>query len=155
VFVTVTWEVFGKNGHAYDTHANNFNMLRNENLPILDQAFPALLRDLEERGLLSETLVVLMGEMGRAPRINKEAGRDHWPQCGFALLAGAGIREGAVFGRSDAIGAFPDEDPVSPGDLAATMYERLGLNPDATVPDRLARPVPISHGGSPIHSLIG
>ncbi|MBM3459915.1 MAG: DUF1501 domain-containing protein, partial [Armatimonadetes bacterium] len=154
LFVTVTWEVFGKNGHAYDTHANNFAMLKNENLPILDQGYPALLQDLEDRGLLDETLVVLMGEMGRSPRINREAGRDHWPQCGFAVLAGAGIRGGVVHGRSDAIGAYPDEDPVSPADLAATVYERLGLDPETTVPDRQARPIPIAYGGTPLAPLL-
>ncbi len=154
LFVTVTWEVFGKNGHAYDTHENNFNMLKNENLPILDQGYPALLQDLEDRGLLDETLVVLMGEMGRSPRINRSAGRDHWPQCGFAVLAGGGIRGGVVHGRSDAIGAYPDEDPVSPGDLAATVYDRLGISPDTTILDQQARPTPIAYGGTPIRPIL-
>jgi len=154
VFVTVSWEVFGKNGHAFDTHENNFGMLKSENLPILDQAYPALIQDLQERGMLEETVVVVMGEMGRSPRVNKLAGRDHWPQCGFALLTGGGIRRGTVHGRSDAIGAYPDEDPVTPGDLVATVYRLLGLDPEATVPDRTGRPTPISHGGSPIRPIL-
>jgi hypothetical protein len=154
VFVTVSWEVFGKNGHAFDTHENNFGMLKGENLPVLDQAYPALIQDLHDRGLLDQTLIIVMGEMGRSPRVNKAAGRDHWPQCGFALFTGGGIRRGAVHGRSDAIGAYPDEDPVSPGDVAATVYGLLGLNPEATVPDRTGRPTGIAHGGAPIRPII-
>lgn len=154
VFVTVNWEIFGQNGHSYDTHENNFNMLKNENLPILDQAYPALLQDLEDRGLLQETIVVVMGEMGRSPKVNPAAGRDHWPQCGFSLLAGGGIRRGTVHGRSDSIGAYPEEDPVKPGDLVATLYQLLGLDPEATVPDRSGRPIFISHGGAPIRQIL-
>src|SRR6185295_9751905 len=85
-FVSVHQEIFEHYGHAYDMHENNFSMLRDFNLPLLDTLIPALIEDLEERGLLETTLVVVMGEMGRSPRINARAGRDHWPQCGFSLL---------------------------------------------------------------------
>ena len=92
-FISVHAEIFGKMGHSYDMHENNFGMLKNENLPVLDMVYPALISDLEERGLLDSTLVVVMGEMGRSPRVNANAGRDHWPQCGFCLLTGGGVRK--------------------------------------------------------------
>src|SRR5438270_6840470 len=94
-FVTVHTETKG-NGH-WDTHENNFNMLRHWLLPFLDQALTALLQDLEVRGLLATTLVAVMGDMGRTPRVNAKAGRDHWPQCGFCLLAGGGVKAGFVY----------------------------------------------------------
>src|SRR5438270_7448994 len=106
-FVTVHTEAKG-NGH-WDTHENNFNMLQHYLLPFLDQALSALLEDLSDRGLLETTLVVVTGDMGRAPRVNAKAGRDHWPQCGFTLLAGAGIKEGVVWGTSDRQAAYPVE----------------------------------------------
>src|SRR6185369_15152891 len=95
-FISVHAEIFGKYGHSYDMHENNFGMLKNCNLPILDQAWPALIQDLEARGLLDSTLVIVMGEMGRSPRVNSKAGRDHWPRCGFSLLTGGGIKPGTV-----------------------------------------------------------
>ena len=113
-----------------------------------------MLEDLEGRGLLDSTLVVVMGEMGRTPRVNAKAGRDHWPQCGFCLMAGGGTRAGVVHGASDKHAAYPASDPVSPGDLVATIYHLLGIDPRMTVPDRLGRPVPIAHGGEPIRGVI-
>src|SRR5262249_59520547 len=95
--------------------------------------------DLHERGLLEETLVVWMGEFGRTPRINADAGRDHWPQCYTALLAGGGLRGGVVYGASDAAGAFPRENPVRPDDLSATLFAALGLDPATEVRDQLDR----------------
>ena len=92
-FISVHQEIFKHYGHAYDMHQNNFGMLKNVNLPILDLVYPALIQDLEDRGLLDSTLVIVMGEMGRTPRVNKHAGRDHWPQCGFSLLTGGGDRD--------------------------------------------------------------
>ncbi len=106
-FISVHAEIFGANGHSYDMHENNFGMLRDENLPILDMAFPALMQDLDDRGLLDSTLVVVMGEMGRSPRINAKAGRDHWPQCGFSLLAGGGTQSGTIHGATDKHAAYP------------------------------------------------
>lgn len=154
-FISVHTEIFGNNGHAYDMHENNFGMLKNHNLPILDQVYSALIQDLDERGLLDLTLVVVMGEMGRAPRVNKLAGRDHWPQCGFSLLTGGGIRPGTVFGTTDKQAAWPTSFPVSPGDVVATLYHQLGIDPHLMVPDRTGRPIAIAHGGEPIRDIIG
>jgi hypothetical protein len=151
-FVTVHTEAKGP-GH-WDTHENNFNLLEHVLLPFLDRALTSLLEDLAGRGLLSTTLVVVTGDMGRAPRVNAKAGRDHWPQCGFCLLAGGGVKEGVVHGTSDQIGGYPTEHPVSPGDLVATIYQQLGVDPETTVPDPLGRPVPITHGGQPIRTIL-
>jgi hypothetical protein len=153
-FISVHAEIFGKYGHSYDMHENNFGMLKNSNLPILDQAYPALIADLEERGLLDSTLVMVMGEMGRTPRINAKAGRDHWPQCGFSLLTGGGVKSGFVFGETDRQAAYPTKDPVSPADIVATVYQLLGIDPHMTVPDRFGRPIHIAHGGEPIRDIL-
>ncbi len=135
---------------GWDTHGFNhkpmYPVLKNYLLPVTNQALPALLEDLDERGLLNETLVVWMGEFGRSPRINAMAGRDHWPQCYTALLAGGGLKRGFVYGASDRIGAYPARDPVRPDDLAATMFGLLGLDPHAEVRDALDRPLPIAQG---------
>jgi hypothetical protein len=151
-FVTVHTETKGP-GH-WDTHENNFNMLQHLLLPFLDRALTSLLEDLSERGLLKSTLVVVTGDMGRSPRINAKAGRDHWPQCGFCLLAGGGVKEGLVYGTSDRTGSYPAEHPVSPGDLVATIYQQLGIDPETTVPDQFGRPMPITHGGRPIGAVL-
>jgi len=151
-FVTVHTEAKG-NGH-WDTHENNFNLLRHFLLPFLDRAVTSLLEDLDQRGLLETTLVVVNGDMGRTPRINAKAGRDHWPQCGFCLLAGGGVKEGLVYGTSDKSGAYPVDHPVSPGDLVATIYQQLGVDPETTVPDQIGRPLSITHGGQPVRAIL-
>jgi hypothetical protein len=153
-FVSVHQEIFGANGHSYDMHENNFGMLKDFNLPLLDTVYPALIQDLDERGLLDSTLVVVMGEMGRTPRINARAGRDHWPQCGFCLLTGGGIKEGMVYGATDKHGAYPVSNPVSPSDIVATIYHLLGIDPHMTVPDLTGRPVSIAHGGEPVWNVV-
>jgi hypothetical protein len=153
-FISVHAEIFGAMGHSYDMHENNFGMLKDHNLPILDRAYPSLVQDLEERGLLDSTLVVVMGEMGRSPKVNAKAGRDHWPQCGFSLLTGGGIKAGTVYGTSDKQAAYPIDNPVTPGDLVATIYHLLGIDPHMMVPDRTGRPIEISHGGHPIRGVI-
>lgn len=153
-FVSVHQEIFDYYGHSYDMHSNNFSMLRNLNLPLLDQVIPALLQDLDSRGLLDSTLVVVMGEMGRTPKVNASAGRDHWPQCGFSLLFGGGVKQGLVYGSTDSIGAYPDSHPVSPADFVATIYQLMGIDPHMTVPDRSGRPIFIAHGGEPVHEII-
>ena len=153
-FISVHQEIFRHYGHSYDMHEKNFSMLKNHNLPILDQVYPALIEDLEQRGLLESTLVIVMGEMGRTPRINGKAGRDHWPQCGFSLLTGGGVRAGTVYGASDKHAAYPVRDPVSPADLVATIYHLLGIDPHLTVHDRLGRPFPIARGGNPVLSVL-
>jgi hypothetical protein len=152
-FVSVHTEAAQGNGH-WDTHSNNFGMLKGVLLPFLDRSVSALIEDLERRGMLDETLVLVHGDMGRKPTVNKSAGRDHWPQCGFCLMFGAGIHRGIVHGKSDKSGAYPVEHPVTPGDLAATVYELVGIDPESTVPDQANRPVPISHGGSPVRAVM-
>jgi len=153
-FVSVHQEIFGKYGHSYDMHENNFGMLKDFNLPLLDRIIPALIEDLDARGLLDSTLVVVMGEMGRSPRVNAKAGRDHWPQCGFSLLFGGGVRAGSVYGATDKQAAYPVSNPVSPGDFVATIYRLLGIDPHLTVPDRSGRPISIAHGGQPLAGVI-
>lgn len=151
-FVAVTTESRGA-GH-WDSHSNNFGMLRTFNLPNLDQIGTALLADLDRRGMLDTTLVAIMGEMGRSPRVNRSAGRDHWPQCGFALLFGGGLKEGFVLGASDKTGSYPTDHPVTPGDLLATIYHLLGVDPELMVPDLTERPISITHGGQPIRAIL-
>ncbi len=151
-FVTVHTEA-KPNGH-WDTHENNFNMLKHLLLPFLDRSVSALLDDLADRGLLDSTLVVVTGDMGRTPRVNGKAGRDHWPQCGFCLFAGGGTKPGVVHGTTDKIAAFPSDHPVSAGDLVATVYHLIGVDPEATVPDHTGRPTHIAHGGMPIHGIL-
>lgn len=157
-FVNVTWDLFWDrvpiNYDCWDTHSNNFSTLKNVNLPEFDQVYGTLLDDLETRGLLDETLVVVMSEMGRTPRINGAAGRDHWTYCYGMWLAGAGIRGGTVVGESDGQAAYVKDRPVSPADICATIYECLGIDPDMTVPDRAGRPVPVSQGGRPIREIL-
>jgi hypothetical protein len=138
------------NGDGWDTHGfNNKPMapiLKNYLLPITNQVVPTLLDDLDSRGLLDSTLVVWMGEFGRSPRISNAAGRDHWPQCYTAMLAGGGVKRGYVHGSSDKRGAYPVNDPVRPEDIAATMFAALGIDPKVEVKDSLNRPLPISTG---------
>ncbi|MBM3994379.1 MAG: DUF1501 domain-containing protein [Planctomycetes bacterium] len=153
-FVSVHQEIFRHYGHAYDMHENNFQMLKNFNLPLLDQVYPALIEDMEARGLLDETLVIVMGEMGRTPRINGRAGRDHWPQCGFSLLTGGGVRPGTVYGATDQHAAYPVNHLVRPADLVATVYHLLGIDPHLTVNDRVGRPIPVAHGGEPVQGVL-
>jgi hypothetical protein len=142
---------------GWDTHGFGGNpmkpILNDYLLPITDQTLPTLLNDLKDRGLLDTTLVLWMGEFGRSPRINKEAGRDHWPQCYSALLAGGGVKRGYVHGGSDKTGAFPTGDVVRPDDLAATLYSLLGLDPETVVYDTVGRPFPIAKG-SPVTGLL-
>jgi len=142
------------NTAIWDTHGNNFSMLRDRLLPPFDRGISALLLDLEQRGLLDDTLVVVGGEFGRTPRVNSGAGRDHWPWVYTTFFAGAGTRGGAVFGSSDRYGAYASSNPVSPGDLAATIYHCLGLNPQAELHDRLGRPYSLATG-SVIESILG
>jgi hypothetical protein len=140
---------------GWDTHEVNFITLRERYLPWLDQTYSALLEDLEQRGLLDETLVVTLSDFGRTPRVNKDAGRDHWSYCYTVMLAGAGIRGGTVFGASDGQAAFVKDNPVSPADVCATIYACLGIDPKTIIFDRANRPVTIAQGGEPIHAILG
>jgi hypothetical protein len=134
------------NSPVWDTHSKNSERLKKALMPGMDQAYAALLEDLDERGLLEETLVVWMGEFGRTPKINASGGRDHWGHVFSVALAGGGIRGGVVYGASDSIGGHPKTDLVQPHDLAATIFHCLGLGPDAEIHDPLGRPVAISRG---------
>ena len=131
---------------GWDTHSSNFFALKSELLPMVDQSMSALLADLDQRGRLGDTLVACFGEFGRTPKINANAGRDHWGDCGCALLAGGGIRGGRVIGASDRIGAYPVSEPVDPVDLHATIYHCLGLDAELKIHDELQRPWSISTG---------
>jgi hypothetical protein len=157
-FVNVTWDLFWDrvkiDYDAWDTHTKNFAILRENKLPGLDQTFSALMEDLHDRGLLDETLVLVMSEMGRTPRINGNAGRDHWTSCYSVLFAGAGIRGGTVYGASDAQAAYVKDHPVSTSDVCATVYKVLGIDPGFRVPDQFGRPVEVAHGGEPIDILL-
>ena len=145
---------------AWDTHRDHFPLLKRSLLPYADRAFSAVLADLHERGMLDETLVVAMGEFGRTPRLGQitsaagaaPAGRDHWPHCYTVLLAGGGIGGGAIYGASDRHAAYPARDPVTPEDIAATIYEALGVPPETRILDRLNRPQDLALG-RPIRDL--
>lgn len=157
-FVNVTWDCYWErckiNFDCWDTHTRNFAILREYNLPYFDLTFSALMDDLESRGLLDETLVVVTSDMGRTPRINGNAGRDHWTFCYSVVLAGAGIRGGTVYGASDAQAAYVKDKPVSTSDICATIYQCLGIDPDMTINDRSGRPVAVAHGGQPIREIM-
>jgi hypothetical protein len=151
-FVTVLWDA--PDGYSWDSHRNSDDVKKHL-LPGLDQALAALLTDLEDRGLLDETLVVCVGEMGRTPHGNAQWGRGHWSYCYPAVLAGAGIRGGSLYGRSDRDAAYPAEHPVSPEDLAATIFDALGIDPHGFLHDRQGRPVSLVEGGRPLRALFG
>lgn len=139
---------------TWDTHGGNFARLKGDLLPGLDAAVSSLIQDLVDRGRLESTLVVVMGEFGRSPRINAAAGRDHWNFCYGLLLAGGGIRPGVVHGSSDKIGARPHSQPVGPADIVATIYACLGIPHTLQLEDRLDRSFELVPWGEPIRSLI-
>src|SRR5262245_43670646 len=162
--VTVYWQNDGLTNVSvyWDTHNRNFIDLKTRLCPVTDQAFSALLDDLEQRGLLDETLVVWTGEFGRTPRVGQRVeggagagrdGRDHWAGVFTSVLAGGGIRGGVVHGSSDRYAAYPATDPTKPADLAATIYHCLGVPADLPVRDRLNRPLVLCEG-TPIRAIL-
>jgi len=157
-FVNVTWDSYWERlrlqHDCWDTHTRNFPILREYNLPYFDLAFNGLMTDLDQRGLLDETLVVVMTDFGRTPKINARGGRDHWTFCYSIAMAGAGIRGGTVYGASDGQCAFVKDKPTSTGDVCASIYHCLGIDPNMTVPDRSGRPIIIAHGGRPIADIL-
>jgi hypothetical protein len=159
-FVSVYFSsTIGGGSGGWDTHGDNFKQLKRRLLPISDRTVPTLIHDLAARGLLDETLVVWMGEFGRTPRVTNTKqfgpdGRDHWPFCYTVLFAGGGTIPGAVFGSSDRIGAYPATDPVTPDDIAATLFWALGIDPATEVRDTLNRPLPIA-AGKPVTAIFG
>ena len=155
--VTLFWPNEGLTNVSvyWDTHNRNFIDLKTRLMPPADQAFSALLDDLESRGMLDDTLIVWSGEFGRTPRVGQAVvggagagrdGRDHWPHCFSTVLAGAGIRKGYVHGSSDKYAAYPSRDPVTSADLAATIYHLLGIDPDTELRDNLDRPMALTTG---------
>lgn len=159
-FVTVAWDlaVRGDVCGSWDMHSCLERVMKDHLLPGLDLGFSALLDDMQERGLLDETLVFVAGEMGRTPTFQNRGlqdGRDHWSYCYPCLFAGAGIRGGNVFGQSDKDAAYPVSHPVSPADLAATIYHTLGISPDLRIPDAQGRPVSLVEHGQPLSELFG
>lgn len=143
----------GWDTHGFD-NSRMYKIVDKYQHPMTDQTLPTLLDDLENRGLLDETLVVWMGEFGRTPKINKNESRDHWPQCYTALLAGGGVQGGSIYGTSDEHAMYPAEHPVRPDDLAATMFYLMGIDPGTEVMDVSNRPLMISQG-SPIMDIVG
>jgi hypothetical protein len=146
-FVTISEPV------GWDTHAQNFTRMR-ENLPVVDRAFSALIEDLHLRGLLQDTLVMMFGEFGRTPRINNQAGRDHWPQAMSIVLAGGGVPGGLVYGATDRNGAFVTDRSHTPADFACTIYALLGIDPHQTYPAPNGQPTPIVRDGEPIRAVM-
>ncbi len=142
---------------GWDTHGFNdtrmFPIIEDYHLPMTEQTLPTLLNDLDQRGLLDDTLVVWVGEFGRTPKINKNISRDHWPQCYTALLAGGGVKRGYVHGSSDKHGAYPAEKLTRPDDLSATLFHLLGIDPETHVTDVAGRDIPISRG-QVIHDIL-
>ena len=150
-FVQLNWPAVA-NGNpevdSWDTHFANFGPLKNLHCPILDRGLSALIEDLDQRGLFSDTLLIAVGEFGRSPRlgvstsgnVNSPDGRDHWPYCYTAVIAGAGVKRGEIYGKSDATGSSPSENPVHPTDLVATIYYSLGIHPDMEVLNDLNQP---------------
>lgn len=135
---------------GWDTHGFNntkmYPIVAKYHLPITEQTLPTLINDLDQRGLLEDTLVLWVGEFGRTPKINQNESRDHWPQCYTALLAGGGTKRGFVYGQSDKTASLPARDPVRPEDLSATLFHLLGIDPTTEVHDRTNRPLPIAPG---------
>jgi len=164
-FVQVNWPAVANgdpNVDAFDTHAANFGPLRNLHCPKLDSGLSALLEDMDQRGLLKETLVIAIGEFGRSPRLgvstsgngNAPDGRDHWPYCYTSLIAGAGIKRGALYGKSDATGSSPAENPVHPIQILATVYHAMGIDPHTIVYNHLNQPRELVQA-EPVTALFG
>jgi hypothetical protein len=165
-FVQVTWPARSDDEPApgadgsWDTHRNNFPMLRDHRCPVFDHTLSGLIADLHERGLLASTLVVAVGEFGRSPKIGASTtnnvgpgGRDHWPECYSALIAGAGVQPGRVYGESDRFGAYPKVNPVHPYDLLSTVFHAVGIDPDTEYRDNLTRPRRLVDHGEPVLGL--
>jgi hypothetical protein len=147
-FVTVT-------DGGWDTHQNNFKSLKERKLPFLDRAYAALLQDLSDRGLLDSTLVVWFGDFGREPKINPSAGRDHWASAGVACMGGGGVKRGEVVGATNPLGEFVIDSPVTPQDLAATIYHTLGVPLHTWYRSQDGRPIELVPEGKPIRQLVG
>jgi uncharacterized protein (DUF1501 family) len=156
-FVTVFWDEFGLAGSGWDTHWDHYPRMKNELLPGLDKAIYGLITDLDQRGMLDDTLVMVLSEHGRTPKLNtaKGGGRDHWSQAYSALFAGGGIARGRVIGKTDKIAGSVVERPISPKDILATAYHLLGIDPDTHLTDRTNRPVPLVQDAEVVGEMLG
>lgn len=155
--VSVFWDEIQTANSAWDTHFSHFERLKDELLPDLDRALPTLILDLEQRGMLDDTLVLCLTEHGRTPKLSttpRGAGREHWSEVYCNLIAGAGVARGRQIGSSDKNGAFVKDDPVSPKDILCTMYHLLGIDPHQTIPDRLGRPFRLVSEGDVLPRLL-
>jgi uncharacterized protein (DUF1501 family) len=147
-FVTVT-------SGGWDTHQNNFKSLKDRLLPAMDQGYASLLRDLSDRGMLDNTLVVWMGDFGRTPKINASAGRDHWASAGVVCMGGGGVKTGEVVGATSALAEFVTDSPVTPQDVAATIYHALGVPLHTWYKTQDGRPIELVPEGKPVKQLVG
>lgn len=147
-FVTV-------NAGGWDTHANNFEELKKKKLPNFDQAWSALVQDLHQRGMMKNTMVLVWGEFGRTPRVNKDAGRDHWPGAQSVIVAGGGLKMGQAIGVTDSKAEYPKDRPLSPEDVLSTMYDVLGIDQNVEFMNEAQRPLKILNSGTPIKELVG
>ncbi len=156
-FVSVFWDEYGLAGSGWDTHWDHYSRMRNELMPGFDLALAGLINDLDQRGMLDDTLVMVLSEHGRTPRINnaRGGGRDHWSQAYTTLFAGGGIARGRVVGRTDRHGATVTERPVSPKDVLATAYHLLGIDPHTLLADRTGRPIPLVQDGNVVREMLG
>ena len=156
-FVSVFWDEYGLAGSGWDTHWEHYPRMKDELLPGFDLAFSGLIEDLDQRGLLDETLVLCVSEHGRTPKITnaRGGGRDHWSECYSAVFAGGGVARGRVIGKSDAHAAYVLDRPVSPKDILATVYHLLGIDPKTTLFDRTGRPVPLVAEGDVVGEMLG
>lgn len=151
--VTISWAPDAN--ATWDTHGNNFNMLKSTLLPQLDAAYASLVTDLADRGMLDRTLIAVFGDFGRTPKINgNNAGRDHWNFCYSLMLTGGGINRGLIYGSSDSTGAFPATHPLVPGDVVATIYRALGVLPTTEIHDQFQRPYQVVPGGEVVADLL-
>jgi len=155
-FVSVFWDEFGLAGSGWDTHWQHYPRMREELCPGFDHAIYGLIEDLDQRGLLDETLVLVLSEHGRTPRISNGngGGRDHWSQAYTCLFAGGGVARGRVVGRTDRHGGTVTERPVSPKDVLATVYHLLGIDPETTLTDRTGRPMPLVPDGHVVTEML-
>jgi uncharacterized protein (DUF1501 family) len=162
-FVEVNWpKVANSDNHSWDVHVGLSDRMKRQAAPMLDSGISALVEDLDQRGLLKDTLVVAVGEFGRSPRRgvstsgnqNSDDGRDHWPYCYTAIVAGAGIKRGYVHGKSDKTASAPLENPVHPTELLATIYHSVGIKPDTIVYNHLNQPRELVKG-EPVHGILG
>jgi hypothetical protein len=142
-------------GGGWDTHSNNFTELKRRLLPQFDMGVAALVEDLHDRGLQDDVLVMAMGEFGRTPKINKDAGRDHWPGAMSILYAGGGLKMGQMIGTTNALAEYPASKPYSPGCVLSTMYHSLGIDHKHVFYDQAQRPMPVLSEGEPIRELVG